>query len=99
MQKDPFAEREAEKYSNPIPSREYILDIFNRIGTPLRFNQLKKELELNGEQKETALRKRLRAMVRDGQLDKIHKSYCLKGFLNKSRKIHSAYWRISKSHS
>lgn len=87
MQKDPFAEREAEKYSNPIPSREYILDIFTSIGSPLKFNQLKKELALNGEQKEAALRKRLRAMVRDGQLDKIHKSYCLKGFLNKSRKI------------
>lgn len=94
MQKDPFAEREAEKYSNPIPSREYIISIFNNIGTPLKFNQLKKELALNGEHKEAALRKRLRAMVRDGQLDKIHKSYCLKGFINKARKVN---WLLESS--
>lgn len=25
MSKDPFQEREAEKYENPIPSREFIL--------------------------------------------------------------------------
>ena len=84
---DPFAKREAEKYSNPIPSREFILSIFNNTGMPLGFNQLKKELMLSGEQDGSALRKRLRAMVRDGQLDKIHKSYCLKGFINKSRTI------------
>lgn len=26
MSQDPFQEREAEKYANPIPSREFILD-------------------------------------------------------------------------
>ncbi|CAJ0943229.1 unnamed protein product [Ranitomeya imitator] len=26
MSKDPFQEREAEKYDNPIPSREFILE-------------------------------------------------------------------------
>jgi ribonuclease R len=95
MNKDPFAKREAEKYSNPIPSREFILSIFNTVGLPISFNQLKKELMLHDEQREFALRKRLRAMVRDGQLDKIHKNYCLKGFVNQynkdqQNKIHNA---------
>ncbi len=26
MSQDPFQEREAEKYANPIPSREFILE-------------------------------------------------------------------------
>ena len=26
MSQDPFLEREAEKYANPIPSREFILE-------------------------------------------------------------------------
>ncbi len=86
MNKDPFAKREAEKYSNPIPSREFILSVFEAIGLPMHFNQLKKELTLNGEQEEFALRRRLRAMVRDGQLDKVHKNYCLKGFVNQYNK-------------
>ena len=101
MNKDPFAKREAEKYSNPIPSREFILSVFNTIGLPIHFNQLKKELMLHGEQKEFALRKRLRAMVRDGQLDKVHKNYCLKGFVNQynkdqQNKVHSATLGSSK---
>ncbi len=81
--KDPFAEREAEKYQNPIPSREFILGVLQSIATPVHFNQLKKELHINGEEERIALRRRLRAMVRDGQLGKIHKNYCLKDFVNK----------------
>lgn len=80
---DPFAEREAEKYSNPIPSREFILNIFRQLETPLHFNQLKKQLGIIDEQRKIALRRRLKAMVRDGQLSKIHKNYCLKDFIDK----------------
>jgi ribonuclease R len=80
---DPFAEREAEKYSNPIPSREFILNIFHQLETPLHFNQLKKQLGIVDEQRKIALRRRLKAMVRDGQLSKIHKNYCLKDFIDK----------------
>ena len=32
---DPFAEREAEKYDNPIPSRELILELLVETGRPL----------------------------------------------------------------
>lgn len=81
--KDPFATREAEKYSNPIPSREFILSIFNEIEMPMHFNQLKKQLNITDEHQKIALRRRLRAMVRDNQLGKIHKNYCLKEFVNK----------------
>lgn len=81
--KDPFADREAEKYPNPIPSREFILSVFETLKTPIHFNQLKKQLSITDEQEKIALRRRLRAMVRDGQLGKIHKNYCLKDFVNK----------------
>lgn len=87
MNKDPFAKREAEKYENPIPSREFILSVFNNLGIPVNFNQLKKELDLTGMQNEFALRKRLRAMVRDGQLEQINKNFCLKGFINKTKNV------------
>ncbi len=30
MSQDPFQEREAEKYANPIPSREFIPQTFNQ---------------------------------------------------------------------
>lgn len=30
MSKDPFQDREAEKYENPIPSREFILALLEK---------------------------------------------------------------------
>jgi ribonuclease R len=33
--KDPYAQREAEKYENPIPSRELILLALEHAGKPL----------------------------------------------------------------
>ena len=83
--KDPFAQREAEKYPNPIPSREYILDVFQKYGVPLNFNQLKKELKIHDQVQKIALKRRLKAMVRDGQLIKINnnKNYCIKEFVDK----------------
>lgn len=66
--KDPHLEREAEKYSNPIPSREFILDHLKEGGRPLSRRQLAAELNLQTEEEQEALRRRLIAMVRDGQL-------------------------------
>jgi ribonuclease R len=75
--KDPHAEREAEKYSNPIPSREYILDYLGELGKPVNFSRLATLLELNPEQ-QTALSFRLKAMLRDGQLLQDRRGrYCL----------------------
>ncbi|NOQ76922.1 MAG: hypothetical protein GQ475_03860, partial [Methylococcaceae bacterium] len=43
---DPYAQREAEKYENPIPSRELILQLIEDIGEPLRRQQIAKKFEL-----------------------------------------------------
>ncbi len=65
---DPYAEREAEKYSNPIPSREFILEILENSKGPLTLKYLIKALEISSDDSKEALRRRLIAMVRDGQL-------------------------------
>ncbi|MFZ5956995.1 ribonuclease R [Pseudomonas knackmussii] len=65
---DPEAAREAEKYENPIPSRELILAHLAERGAPATRAQLLEEFGLSDEESEEALRRRLRAMERDGQL-------------------------------
>ncbi len=64
---DPFAEREAQKYPNPIPSREFILQCLADAPGPLAFAAIASLLNVENEQKE-ALGRRLTAMERDGQL-------------------------------
>ena len=64
---DPFQEREARKYDNPIPSREFIMETVQREGCPLSTSEIASHLELEGQQAES-LEFRLKAMVRDGQL-------------------------------
>lgn len=68
MSQDPFLEREAEKYTNPIPSREFILDHLSKREKPASREELAVELQIEGEEQIEALRRRLRAMERDGQL-------------------------------
>jgi ribonuclease R len=65
---DPEAAREAEKYENPIPSRELILQHLSERGSPAAREQLVEEFGLVSEDDIEALRRRLRAMERDGQL-------------------------------
>lgn len=67
-QQDPFLKREAEKYENPIPSREFILELVKTNQSPISRDDIFAELELAGEEQAEALRRRLRAMERDGQL-------------------------------
>ena len=64
---DPHAEREAEKYENPVPSRELILDVLNDHGKPLEFADLAKLLNVD-EDGEVGLERRVKAMLRDAQL-------------------------------
>ncbi|MDH5407822.1 MAG: ribonuclease R [Gammaproteobacteria bacterium] len=64
---DPHALREAEKYDNPIPSREFIMDLLDKQGT-LNREQIAAALNLNSEEQLEALRRRMRAMERDGQV-------------------------------
>lgn len=68
IKSDPHAEREASKYENPIPSREFILDHLSEIGRPATYEQLLDDFGLQSEDELEALRRRLIAMVRDGQL-------------------------------
>lgn len=66
--KDPFHQREAEKYEKPIPSRELILGVLAENGQPMDFATLATALNLVDDIDLDALKKRLRAMERDGQL-------------------------------
>jgi ribonuclease R len=60
-------ERERAKYDSPLPSREYILQVMNQIGTPVDDRSLMRLLEIEVEEKDVFAR-RLRAMERDGQI-------------------------------
>ena len=62
---DPHQKRESEKYKNPIPSREYILEFIQE--KPLTKFDLYDLLKIDNHQKKP-LTHRLRAMVRDQQL-------------------------------
>ncbi|MDT8427380.1 MAG: ribonuclease R [Pseudomonadales bacterium] len=65
---DPYADREAQNYENPIPSREYILEYMEKTGEPVGYPQLCEQLGLEDYEQMEALRRRLIAMSRDGQL-------------------------------
>jgi ribonuclease R len=65
---DPFQEREAQKYENPIPSREFIMQLLEDQGVPLETSQIAQALGLHDPEQLDALARRLRAMERDGQL-------------------------------
>ncbi len=66
--RDPHAGREAEKYQNPIPSREFIIDLLENSHGPMDHPALCQALKLQDEEQVEALRRRLGAMCRDGQL-------------------------------
>lgn len=66
--KDPHASREAQKYDNPIQSREFILAHLKERGAPATHETLCSELGQSSADGIEALRRRLIAMCRDGQL-------------------------------
>jgi len=65
---DPHAAREAERYADPIPSREAILAFLASADGPMVPETLWRHLGLDTFARQEALGKRLAAMVRDGQL-------------------------------
>jgi ribonuclease R len=65
---DPHAKRESQKYANPIASREYILELLDQSVGPMSHKQLIKALGLSDDESQEALRRRLNAMERDGQI-------------------------------
>ncbi|MDA8782430.1 ribonuclease R [Porticoccaceae bacterium] len=67
-QSDPFASREAAKYDRPIPSREFILDYLRESVGPVTHEELCTGLNIVEEEQLEAMRRRMRAMERDGQV-------------------------------
>ncbi|MHC9085947.1 ribonuclease R [Luteimonas sp. RIT-PG2_3] len=65
---DPHAAREANRYENPIASREAILQLISSAEGPQSAEQLAEQLGLTAPDRFDALGKRLGAMIRDGQL-------------------------------
>jgi ribonuclease R len=65
---DPYATREAEKYENPIPSREYIMELLGQSKKTLGFDAIAALLQIDDPVQLEALSRRLKAMCRDGQL-------------------------------
>ena len=70
MTQDPNQATEAQKYDNPIASRDYIIEQLEAAQKPLRLKQVaeKVALDLEDADQMEALSRRLKAMVRDGQL-------------------------------
>ncbi|MBS1154641.1 MAG: rnr [Proteobacteria bacterium] len=64
---DPWLERERERYENPLPSREFILQILTEAGAPVFPDELKKQLSIHQSESESFDR-RLAAMEREGEL-------------------------------
>ena len=66
--KDPHFSREAEIYQDPIASREFLLKLIEDLGGNIKFHDIAQALDYQDSIPLDALRRRLRAMVRDGQL-------------------------------
>lgn len=64
---DPEANREAGRYENPIASRQLILSVIEE-NNVMTLSDLLDYLKMETDDEHEALRRRLRAMVRDGQL-------------------------------
>ncbi|MDG1818681.1 MAG: ribonuclease R [Porticoccaceae bacterium] len=65
---DPYATREAAKYQRPVPSREFVLDYLHESVGPMTHEEICAGLKLVDEDQVEAMRRRLRAMERDGQI-------------------------------
>lgn len=65
---DPNYQAEAEKYENPIPSREFILAVIRQFNAPISKEELLQALQIRDEERQESMRRRLRAMENDGQL-------------------------------
>jgi ribonuclease R len=77
-QRDPEHAREAARYDQPVPSREYILRTLEQHGAPMSFEALWQALGVRDDGARGALATRVRAMERDGQLIRNRREeYCL----------------------
>ncbi len=65
---DPHFKRESARYDSPIASREYLLELIGKEQVPVSPEHVAASLGYTAEDQLEALRRRLNAMVRDGQL-------------------------------
>ncbi len=66
--KDPYFQRESTRYDSPIASREYLLQLIGEQQVPVSLEHIAADLGYNQETQLEALRRRLNAMARDGQV-------------------------------
>ncbi|MFD1619060.1 ribonuclease R [Thalassotalea marina] len=66
--KDPYQNREADKYEHPVASREMLLEVIEKSVTPMTFKALCKTFKYQKEEHIVGLKRRLRAMENEGQL-------------------------------
>ena len=71
---DPNAQQEAQNYDNPIPSRLLILETIAKLGEPTH-PQLAEAFGIDDPEQFDALGNRLKAMVRDGQINRDGRPY------------------------
>lgn len=65
---DPNYLQEQAKYENPIPSREFILQVIREQNQPMKRDDLLDIFGIQDEERAEGIRRRLRAMENDGQL-------------------------------
>src|SRR5690348_7624656 len=65
--RDPHQEREAQRYENPVASREYILEILKEQGVPVDESDLERLMRVSAADRE-GFSRRLAAMQRDGEI-------------------------------
>ncbi|HSH47335.1 MAG TPA: ribonuclease R [Halomonas sp.] len=68
LEDDAYASREAHKYDKPAPSREYLMARLEQVGKPITHKEMSELLGLKDEDLQEAVRRRLAAMERDGQV-------------------------------
>lgn len=66
--KDPFLGREAASYTHPVPSREFIIEYLEEYAKPATLKHLVSAFDLKTKEENEGIRRRLKAMERDGQL-------------------------------
>ena len=91
LYEDPYAEREKQKYENPVPSREFILQLLRGQQQPLDRAQIIHLFQLRDPQQIEGIRRRLKAMERDGQVVWIKGYYYPADQFDRKEGIISAY--------
>lgn len=75
---DAFADEEKNKYENPVPSRQSMIDYLTKIDKPVTLKHLINVTETTDPSSQDALFYRLKAMLRDGQLMQDRRNrYCI----------------------